>query len=454
VLNIPKSLITKYAVSVPRYTSYPTAVEFRSDFKAQDWKAILEKSQSESKSNPLSIYVHIPFCPKLCYFCACNKIITTDTSVTRNYLSAVFKELATLATSFEKNPVHQIHWGGGSPNFLNPEQMIALHTETLKRFPNIQSTSEVSVELDPRTTSIEQLQALKQVGFNRVSFGVQDFDHFVQETINRVQTFEQTKELEEQSRKLGFSGVNLDLIYGLPNQSLEGFSTTLDLVNQIRPDRIALYGYAHVTWLQKVQKSFERAVLPSPEARIELFQLAVEKLSASGYRHIGLDHFALPEDELSLALDDGTLHRNFMGYTTRKGTSLLGFGASAISTVKQGFSQNEKEPIAYQNLIEEAEFATIKGYERTAEDLWRAEIIEQILCSGIVKYSEIKESHPGITIETPANLTQFEEEGLVEIDSDGFRVTESGRYFSRNIASMFDEYLTKHAAKKTFSQAV
>ena len=209
-----------------------------------------------------------------------------------------------------------------------------------------------------------------------------------------------------------------------------------------------------MTWLQKVQKSFERAVLPTPEDRIELFQLAVESLTSVGYCHIGLDHFALPEDELNLALQDGTLHRNFMGYTTRKGASLLGFGASAISTLKQGFSQNEKDPTAYNKLIGEREFATVKGYARTAEDLWRADLIEQVLCSGTVNFQVLQRTHRGVMLEIPANLNQFVDDGLIELEKDGFKLTELGRYFSRNIAALFDEYLTKHTSKNTFSQAV
>ncbi len=454
-LSIPKSLITKYAVSVPRYTSYPTAVEFRTDFTKSDWLKIIEVA-SKRESDPLSLYFHIPFCPKLCYFCACNKIITSDRSVVKEYLPSIYKELETLSKFFNRQTVHQIHWGGGSPNFLSPEQMVELHTETLKYFPNLAANAEVSVELDPRTTTKDQLLALKKVGFNRVSFGVQDFDLVVQETINRVQSYEETKELEVESRKLGFAGVNLDLIYGLPQQSLEGFEKTLELVNLIRPDRIALYGYAHVTWLQKVQKSFDKVKLPTPEERIDLFKLAVDRLVASGYRHIGLDHFALPEDELSQALDDGSLHRNFMGYTTRKGASLLGFGASAISTVQEGFSQNEKDPSQYEKKIAESQFATVKGYRRVGEDNWRAEVIEQILCSGVVNFDEIRKSYPtfGWDEESSTGLLEFKDEGLVELIPNGFKLTELGRYFSRNIAALYDEYLIKHAAKKTFSQAV
>ncbi len=457
MLQIPKNLISKYAVSVPRYTSYPTAVEFTAEFDTRAWKETLEVA---GKDSPLSLYVHIPFCPKLCYFCACNKIITTDQSVTKSYLKALFKELETLARYFGDAPVRQIHWGGGSPNFLRPEEMVSLQEETIRRFPRMQSEAEIgakndaeiSVELDPRTTTLEQLHALKESGFNRVSFGVQDFNQNVQETINRVQTFEQTKELSDQSRQLGFSGVNLDLIYGLPNQTLEGFEETVRLVNILRPDRIALYGYAHVTWLQKVQKSFERAHLPTPEERIELFQLAVKSLSQAGYHHIGLDHFALPDDELTKSLRSKTLHRNFMGYTTEKGTSLLGFGASAISTLNEAFSQNEKDPKSYESRIYSDGVATVRGYRRSAEDLWRGELIEEVLCSGVVNIGDFA---PHANLEDfRSQLEEFAADQLIEFTPNGFQLTEVGRFFSRNIASVFDAYLAKHSMKKTFSQAV
>jgi len=461
VQEIPRELIQKYSASaVPRYTSYPTAVEFTQSFGPSDWRKLLAEEATADRA--LSLYFHVPFCRQLCYFCACNKVITNDRSLSGTYLDALEREMELYLQVLGKrrNPVAQIHWGGGSPNFLLPEEMSRLHRRTLAAFPELSKDAEVSVELDPRTTSVEQLEALRSSGFTRVSFGVQDFDPEVQETVNRIQTFEQTLELVNHSRRLGFSGLNLDLIYGLPLQTVEGFAKTLDSVMQIRPDRIALYGYAHVTWLQKVQNSFRKFHLPTPEERIALFQLAVGRLLAAGYLHIGLDHFALPEDSLARALNDGTLNRNFMGYTTHKGASLLGFGASSISTLPAGFAQNEKDPAVYQQRVAHGDFATVRGYSCSVDDQLRAEVIQQILCTGVVRFSEIASRWEVDPIERFAEsfgmLEESMRDGLVELDESSLRVTSLGRYFARSIASTFDAFLARHrqSSRPVFSQAV
>lgn len=459
--KISRELIERYSTAVPRYTSYPTAVEFSDSFKTTDWEGILAEEFTNQTPHSLSLYVHIPFCRKLCYFCACNKIITEERGLAAPYVKSVVREMELVSRRAPgDHPIEQIHWGGGSPNFLSPEEMYELHQETQRIFPGLDREAEVSIELDPRTTTTQQLIALKQVGFNRISFGVQDFDSEVQETVNRVQSFEETSALATKGRELGFHGVNLDLIYGLPQQTLVGFDETLKKVLEIRPDRIALYGYAHVTWIQKVQNSFRRFRLPTPEERISLFLLAVTELEEAGYQHIGLDHFALPTDSLSRSLSDGKLNRNFMGYTTHKGASLLGFGASAISTLQGGFAQNEKDPSRYQEKIAEGELPIVRGLKRTAEDIVRGELIERVLCSGRINFAEFKtrfgidpvDAFPEAFLE----LGQLQEDGLVTINNTEINVTKLGRFFARNIASAFDGYLSHHRqqAKPVFSQAI
>jgi len=456
--TIPTELIKRYSTAVPRYTSYPTAVEFKDDFSALDWRELLALEFSRERA--LSLYFHIPFCRKLCYFCACNKVITEDRGLATPYIKALESELNSISAFASAQPIQQIHWGGGSPNFLSPAEMAELHWQTLRYFPNLKPDAEVSVELDPRTTTSEQLQTLRAIGFNRISFGVQDFDKEVQVTINRVQSFDETLALAESGREFGFEGINLDLIYGLPQQTLEGFSATLKQVLAIRPDRIALYGYAHVTWLQKVQNSFKKFHLPTPGERIALFQIAVKELMDGGYEHIGLDHFALPDDSLSIAAKDGSLNRNFMGYTTHRGATLLGFGASSISTLSSGFAQNEKDPQKYQDKVATGELAVVKGLKRTEDDIWRGELIERILCAGRIDF-EMFEKEYGLDprIQMPDAITALSDlisDNLVSYDGKTLAVTPLGRFFARNIASIFDAYLSEHRkrAERVFSQAL
>ena len=318
-----KRLINAYSTQGPRYTSYPTAVEFTNSFNSDSWKKFLIADAHLSTA----LYFHLPFCNSLCYFCACNKIIARSREGVAPYLQTLFKELKTYQELLDtKNiEIEQIHWGGGTPNYLLPDEMIELHQRTLEIFPKVENDADISVEIDPRTISSEHLSTLRKLGFNRLSMGVQDFDPFVQETINRIQPYELTRDVCLEARDVGFEGLNIDLIYGLPNQTTKGFSSTLEKILEIKPERIALYGYAHVTWIKKVQKALERSHLPTPEERIDLFLQAYQMLVSAGYLHIGMDHFALPSDELSIAQDSGKLNRNFMGYTTHKGANIFWF---------------------------------------------------------------------------------------------------------------------------------
>lgn len=463
LISVDHNLVRKFSGSGPRYTSYPTAVEFGPAVQNREWKELLARDcELQSGTGASSLYFHIPFCHELCYFCACNRVVTRKEEVVPPYLEAVKQELQTYRSLVpaSKLPIEQIHWGGGSPNYLRPAQMEELHLAALDVFPNVTPDADISIELDPRTTSIEQIRMLAKLGFNRLSLGVQDFDPIVQEAVNRIQSFEQTWELCQAGRSEGFSGVNIDLIYGLPNQTVAGFRKTIEKILEIKPDRIALYGYAHVTWIRKTQKALERGVLPAPDDRIEIFLEGVKAFSAAGYEYIGLDHFALPQDALSAALKKGRLNRNFMGYTTHKGVRILGFGVSSISSLAGGFAQNKKEVAEYQKGIAGTGLAVERGLVRSEEDCLRWDIIERIMCEGVLDLARLEEQWKidffAHFTEPLEKLKPYMDEGLLQITKDSLRLTAVGRLFARNIAMAFDAYLDKHraAAKPVFSQAV
>jgi len=467
-------LIEKYSVSGPRYTSYPTALEFKESYAAANWldsiradaahlsAAVPEKSQRDTSSS-YSLYFHIPFCPQLCYFCACNKIISKNAELHRPYLDTLINELKlyrNILGDTENLGVEQIHWGGGTPNSLSPQNMEYLHENVLKVFPKLLKDADVSIEIDPRTTTKNHLATLRQLGFNRISLGVQDFNEAVQTIINRLQPYEMTSEVIAEGRRQGFGSVNIDLIYGLPNQTLEGFEKTLAQVLELRPERIALYGYAHVTWIKKVQKALERAHLPTPKERVQLFLKALECFQAAGYRYIGMDHFALPSDSLSKALEVGKLNRNFMGYSSHRGARLLGFGVSSISSLPSAFGQNSKELAEYQNKINSGELAHFRGLDRSIDDRRRGEIIETLLCQGTLDIQKF-ENFWGIKFfeeyaSAVPELKQMAQDELLTFDSSEIRLTAIGRVLSRNVAMIFDSYLTLHRATQQprFSQAV
>lgn len=472
-------LVSKYSGAGPRYTSYPTAVEFQN---ADTWvekfrELLIEDNQGvvrlsgnkvyfEDTPRSYSIYIHLPFCHSLCYYCACNKIIPQDRSLVTPYLSALEKEMEFLAMALPRDvAIEQIHWGGGTPNYLTPEEMERLHSATLHHFPNLLSDAEVSVELDPRTTTPDHLKTLRQIGFNRVSLGVQDFDPVVQETINRLQTYETTREIYELATSLNFSGVNIDLIYGLPNQNLAGFAKTISQVIGLNPSRLAVYGYAHVTWKEKVQKALERAQIPTPQDRLDLFGHALHELLESGYQYIGMDHFALPNDDLARALKTGKLGRNFMGYTTHAGVRVLGLGVSSISSLPHLLVQNTKSVPEYLKHIEqrttaEGIGAIERGIYKTFDDCIRADAIHKILCNGLIDLEQF-EDRWSIRFENYfqnaiTKLEELETDGLLESSAFQLKVTERGRLFARNLAMCFDAYLERHqqGIKKVFSQTV
>ncbi len=459
-------LCVRYAASGPRYTSYPTAVEFHAGVDSKRWReSVLRDLRSTTSTKvPLSLYLHLPYCRSLCYFCACNKIISQDRAVVEPYLKLLFREmelyrdlLDEVGREFE---VEQLHWGGGTPNYLTPEQMLRLQSRTKELFPEFASDADVSVELDPRHCTEEHLDVLRETGFNRVSFGVQDFAEKVQQAINRIQPYEMTSRLVQWVRSRGFSSVNVDLIYGLPAQTLDGFLETIEQILEIRPDRIALYGYAHVTWTVKVQKALEREHLPTPAERIQIFLRALARFNDAGYRYIGMDHLALPEDSLSKALDAGRLNRNFMGYSSHRGTSILGLGVSSISSTDGAFAQNTKSIESYGERLDRGELPIERGYERSVEDRLRGEVIEAIMCQGDLDLQEFSARWQVDFWQHFASsrgaLEHFAAEGLLELTAGRLRLTTLGKLFSRNIAMLFDEHLEKHRErqKPVFSQTV
>lgn len=434
-------LILRYSKNLPRYTSYPTALQFQ-PFSEEKWRRELKEYLNETPAAPVSIYCHLPFCRSLCYFCACNKVIAKDRSGVEPYLQTLETEIRITRELLggEAPPILQLHWGGGSPNFLTPEEMTRLYQTIRRAFPNIKEEADISAELDPRTTTRDQLKTLRELGFNRISLGIQDFDAKVQKAVNRLQSFESTEALCTEARSFGFKGINIDLIYGLPLQTLTGFQKTVELVSRLRPDRIALYGYAHVTWIKKTQKVFDKMPLPDPNERIALFQSALSYFTAEGYDYIGMDHFALPSDSLFSAKKSGTIHRNFMGYSTHPTNALLGFGVSAISTLPAAFMQNNRSLKAYTTKLSQESLPCERGLRRSWEDRWRAALIEQIMCRGQVDFLHFQEDW-GVDIwplfAQRAALAMIKD-GLIEVSPSTLGVTPLGRFFLRNIAALAD----------------
>lgn len=454
--GVTLDLLHRYNVPGPRYTSYPTAPAWREDFGPAEYEKILGESAGSS-SLPLSLYVHLPFCERLCYFCACTVVITANHSVEGSYLSALEREIAWVSERAGKERrVVQIHWGGGTPTYFSSKGLERL-AGALRGAFSFAPDAEVGVEVDPRVTSTEQLETLRRLGFNRLSLGVQDFDTRVQKAINRIQPYEETRQLVEAARGLGFDGINMDLIYGLPHQTPESFSITADAVLAIGPDRLAVYSYANVPWLKKHQKLLEPA-LPDDGTKFEIFRAALERFTAAGFEYIGMDHFARPDDELARARRDRTLHRNFQGYTTKAGTDLIGFGMSAIGSIGAAYVQNRRELPAYRSAVESGGPAVFRGFRLSPDDRLRRTVIGNLLCHGVVVKREIEEAY-GIAFdeyfaEALERLSPCEEDGLVERTRDEVRATSLGRVFLRNLAMPFDAHLEASAERPVFSRTL
>ena len=457
VADVSVDLLRRYNVPGPRYTSYPTAPVWREGFGPQEYESVLAESREKERPAPLSLYLHLPFCEHLCYFCACTVVISGNHSVEESYLATIEREIAWVsARAGSDRQVIQLHWGGGTPTYFSPERAGRLAGRLREAF-RFAPDAEVSVEIDPRVTSREHLAVLREMGFNRVSMGVQDFDPTVQKAVNRIQSAEQTADLVAAARELGYGGINMDLIFGLPHQTPESFSRTIDRVLAIGPDRLAVYSYANVPWMKKHQKLLEPK-LPSEREKFEIFRTALSRFTESGYEYIGMDHFARPDDELSLARRNRTLHRNFQGYTTKAGTDLLGLGMSAIGAIGDAFVQNRRDLPGYRSAVESSGSAAFRGFRLSLDDRLRREIIASMLCHGVVEIPEIEAKY-GIRFgeyfaDALERLGACAADGLVQISATELAATPLGRVFLRNLAMPFDAYLPAQLEKPVFSRTL
>ena len=449
---VSPELLRRFDVPGPRYTSYPTADRFVEAFGQDDYALALEQRRlgSMTKALPLSLYVHIPFCESLCYYCACNKIITKHHDRAEVYLRYLSREIDLhTAHCGTGQVVSQLHLGGGTPTFLSDEGLREL-MGMLKRSFSLAPGGEYSIEVDPRTVNADRLAVLAELGFNRLSFGVQDFDPEVQKAVHRIQPAEQVFSLVESARSLGFESINVDLIYGLPKQNPGSFAKTLDQLISLSPDRVALYGYAHMPERFKPQRRIHDADLPNAAGRVALLAQAIEHMQTAGYDYIGMDHFAKPQDPLAVAKRQGRLHRNFQGYTTQPDADLIGLGVSAISKVGSVMVQNTRELNEYEDSLSRGHLAMFRGHECNRDDLIRYSVIMGLLCQGSVQFQDYSQSH-WIEFESYfekelAQLRQFSEQGLLDMDEQGIEVTPLGWFFARPIAMVFDHYLHQRSS--------
>ncbi len=459
-VRFDQDLIKRYDVSGPRYTSYPTAVQFHEGFDAVAYEMITAASNAELIPRPLSLYLHLPFCHSLCYYCGCTKKITRHPEHGAVYMDHLLREVEMQGRLFDQDrQVDQLHFGGGTPTFFDDAQLTTL-MESLGKHFNLQETGEreFSIELDPRTVDPHRLETLWNLGFNRISLGVQDFDPAVQQAVNRIQSEEETLGLIDHARKLGYESISLDLIYGLPLQTVESFDRTLDTVLGARPDRLAVYNYAHLPQLFRAQRMINEADVPTPATKLELMELTIQRLIDAGYVFIGMDHFALPEDELTLAQQQGKLQRNFQGYSTHRECDLVGLGVSSIGKIGDSYAQNLKTIPTWQAAVGAGELPIWRGVTLGTEDRLRRSIIEAIMCQGELHYADY-ETRFGIEFEEHfmpevQSLDKLEQDGLIKIQSDGFMVTPAGRLLLRNIAMLFDEYLNRTDQPQRFSRVI
>jgi len=460
--NVDIDVLRKYNEPGPRYTSYPTAPVFSEEFDADAYAAEIADTNKEDSDRPLSLYFHLPFCDELCYFCGCNMLVTKKPEKKEKYLDSLQREIDMVAGKIAGNrQVQQLHWGGGTPTDHTPEQIEALARYIRERFNMApDDIGEYSCEIDPRGLGREHLEALRRGGFNRVSMGVQDFNPKVQEAVNRIQPEAMTRQVVDWCRELGFESVNLDFIYGLPYQTLEGFEETVDKLIDIAPNRIAVFNFAYVPWLKKHhQQLIDEKTLPSAEDRLQLLKMTIEKLSRAGYLYIGMDHFATPDDELSVAQRDHTLHRNFQGYSTLAGSDLYGFGMSGISQTENVYAQNFKSLTEYYDAIDNGKLATLCGYRLDNDDHIRRDVITRLMCHFELNKSDVSAqwgiNYDEYFADAEVKLQRFVDDGLVVVSPEGYSITPMGRLVVRNIAMCFDRYLDDlRGDKPIFSRTV
>ena len=451
-------LIKRYDKAGPRYTSYPTAVQFSDSYTIENYQHFAEKSNQ--RKQPLSLYFHIPFCDTVCFYCGCNKVVTKDRSKAAPYLQRVHKEIEMQAALFDHSRmVDQLHWGGGTPTFISHDEMKALMDHTRKHFQLHEDDSgEYSIEIDPREVSRESIKLLRELGFNRMSLGVQDFNPEVQKAVNRIQSKEQTLTALTSAREYDFQSISVDLIYGLPRQTVASFDQTLDELLSIDPDRVSVFNYAHLPERFKPQRRINEAELPAPEVKLEIFKHCMDKLTDAGYVYIGMDHFAKPNDELAIAQKNGKLYRNFQGYATHADCDLVGIGVTSIGTIANSFAQNHRDMDNYYAAIDNNQLAVFRGVEIDQDDLIRREVIMQLICHFQLEFAQI-ETKFGINFNDyfAAELTRYEvmlADGLIEMDSRSIQVNPRGQLLIRNICMVFDRYINPDQQTTNFSKLI
>lgn len=457
-IEIDLDLIRRLDRNGPRYTSYPTADRFVEAFGPETYQSWVGKRNIGGIRRALSIYVHLPFCSTICFYCACNKVITRNRGKGEQYLEYLFREIDLQGPLFRDDPVvEQMHWGGGTPTFFTMMQLASLWGHLGRHF-RMAPDGEYSIEIDPRSVDGEKIHALRNMGFNRISMGVQDFDPEVQRAVNRIQNEKQTLEVMAAARGAGFASINVDLIYGLPRQTLETFSRTLDKVIAAQPDRIAIYNYAHLPTRFKPQRRIVDAELPSPDIKLKLIGLAAQRLGAAGYVYIGMDHFAKPEDALALAQRDGRLHRNFQGYSTHADCDLIGLGVSSIGAIGPTYSQNHRHLETYYDSLDRGMLPVARGMELSQDDLARRAVIQALTCQFRVSKESIAIAYlidfDRYFAGEIADLRQLARDGLVKLNGEWIAVTPRGRMLVRNICMVFDRYLRREQETQRYSRVI
>ncbi len=457
--SIPIELLRKYDRPGPRYTSYPTAPVWSNEVGTDSYIQALQNA-SEKEDEPFAVYCHIPFCECRCFYCGCNTVITKNSDKVLLYIDTLKKEIENTAKYLKnRKNVNQLHFGGGTPTYLTIDQFNDI-LDTLDKYFIFSKDCEKSIEIDPRVTTNEQIEALVNRGFNRISMGVQDFDNDVQIAIGRIQSFDLVKEKVDFCKSLNFEGVNIDLIYGLPKQSIESFKETLTKAISLRPDRVALYSFAYLPSVKANQMKIVESELPVTEDKYKLFALAIEMFTEAGYLQIGMDHFALPNDELSIAQNDGRLHRNFMGYTVQASPEMIGLGMSSIGYIDNSFFQSYPMLSKYNEAIEKSEFAVFKGMKLSQDDLTRQYVINSLMCNFQLSFNEFhqkfKIQYHDYFHKEHKELSEFFVDNFLEAPNGGLKITSVGRTFIRNIAMVFDAYINKDTKgkKPTFSRTI
>ncbi len=458
-LEFDSELIRRYDTSGPRYTSYPTAVQFTDAFGEAEYRERARRSNETDTPAPLSLYFHIPFCNTVCFYCACNKVITANRKRAQPYLDHLFQEIRMQGELFDRErPVEQLHWGGGTPTFISDAQMRALMDETRRHFSlRDDDSGEYSIEIDPREADAGTMALLRELGFNRISLGVQDFDPRVQKAVNRIQSEEETSAVLEAARAEGFKSTSVDLIYGLPHQSVDSFAVTLDKVIAMGPDRLSVFNYAHLPQMFKTQRQIRAEELPSADEKLAILDYTIGRLTEAGYVYIGMDHFARPDDELAVAQREGTLYRNFQGYSTHADCDLVAMGATSISKVGDSYSQNLKGLEDYYAALESGRLPVFRGIALSADDRLRRDVITRLICNFELVFGDMETAYgidfAGYFAEALERLRPMQADGLLVVNADGIQVQPRGRLLIRNICMVFDRYLGSDSPQR-FSKVI